>query len=61
MVRRRKVGAGIRTKGRGVVYVLEDGDGHQWVQCTGCRLDRYTPGISPARATARQHAGSCIA
>lgn len=58
-VRRKAVGAPIRTRGQGKVLVLEDGDGHQWVTCSGCRLDRYAPGVSPARGEARRHAKTC--
>lgn len=59
-VRRKAVGGSLRTRGRGRVQVLEDGDGHQWVTCSGCRLDRYSPGVAPARAEARKHARDCV-
>lgn len=58
-VRRKPAGASLRTQGRGTVRVLEDGDGHQWVTCSGCRLDRYTPGVTPSMGEALKHAKSC--
>ncbi|QHY95726.1 hypothetical protein SSPS47_11410 [Streptomyces sp. S4.7] len=59
-LRRKAVGAPIRTRGRGTVRVMKDANGHQWVTCSGCRLDSYAPGVSPARFAARRHAAECI-
>jgi hypothetical protein len=56
---RKNVGRPIRTQGRGQVRVVEDGAGRQWVTCSGCGLDRFAPGVSPAASAARKHARSC--
>lgn len=57
---RKAIGRPLRTRGRGVVRVEEDANGRQWVTCSGCRLDEYTPGLSPAKFAARQHADVCV-
>lgn len=56
---RKNVGSAVQTRGRGKVRVQEDGAGHQWVVCSGCGLDKFTPGLSPAKFAARKHADSC--
>lgn len=58
-MRRKTVGPVLRAKGRGKVRVEEDKDGHQWVTCSGCRLNAYAPGVSPAKFAARRHADTC--
>ncbi|MEV8310776.1 hypothetical protein AB0P36_26330 [Streptomyces flavidovirens] len=58
-MRRRTIGPVLRTRGRGRVWVEEDERGHQWVTCSGCRMDAYAPGVSPAKFQARQHADTC--
>lgn len=56
---RKTIGGTLRTAGRGKVRVEEDKDGHQWVTCSGCRMNKYAAGVSPAKFAARQHAQSC--
>lgn len=42
-----------------MVRVEEDKAGHQWVTCSGCGLEKFTPGVAPAAFVARKHAQSC--
>lgn len=61
-MRRRTVEGPFRTRGpRGKVRVEEDRDGHQWVTCSGCRLDQYAPGVRSNGPVARRHARDCTA
>lgn len=53
------MGSSYRTRGRGTVQVLTDERGHCWVTCTGCKLDKFSAGVSPASAEARRHAAAC--
>ncbi|MFI6288498.1 hypothetical protein ACIBCM_27755 [Streptomyces sp. NPDC051018] len=59
MPRRHQVGRTFYTSRRGKVRVLEDEKGRQWLTCTGCRLDRFAPGVSSAFFRARDHAAEC--
>ncbi|SFF54141.1 hypothetical protein SAMN05216251_11836 [Actinacidiphila alni] len=60
-MKRKTVGRELRTQGRrGRVRVEEDKHGHQWVTCSGCKLDRLTPGIAPAKFVQRDHAKTCM-
>lgn len=58
-MRRKEVIRPLATKGRGKVRVEEDRQGHQWVTCSGCGLNLYSPGVTPSASAARQHARSC--
>jgi hypothetical protein len=59
-MRRKTVGRELRTQGRrGRVRVEEDERGGQWVTCSGCKLDKFAAGITPAKFVQRDHAKTC--
>jgi hypothetical protein len=59
-MKRKTVGRAVRTKGgRGLVRVLEDAKGHQWVACSGCGADQYSAGVTPSAVAQRKHAQTC--
>ncbi len=56
---KKTVGRPLRTRGRGVVKVESDSKGREWLVCSGCGLNKFSPGVTPNQAAVRQHAQTC--